>query len=400
VPAFSAFRVKSRTIAHTALYGGGFPDPHTLFRSWHTTCGYTFDALDSLLRGSKASSTTEVKGMTLRRHLFAVIAVLVAPAWTHAATYTSDNFITEAPTPELAKKFGDMAEFYRKEKALEWLGREMPPWPARCPLRVQITSGSAGGATTFTFGQDGGRPVVTSIRMEIRGEVKQLLNSVLPHEVTHTVLAHHFGRPVPRWADEGGSVLSENDDVRCRELLNAGRGYRLQALFRMTEYPRDMIVLYAEGYSVCAFLVEKGGGGREGRGKLLQFLALGMQGNTVESWNNAVNRVYGYETVDALEKAWLDALKTPPSRVVARDTTSPGGAAALMTSGTKTELRSSAAPGVPLLEPPVKAVRAAAPDDEPTRSAATAPASFGPVVRPLAPDRPPPVLLPPELPKR
>ena len=53
----------------------------------------------------------------------------------------------------------------------------------------------------------GGRPVVSSQRMEIRGEAKQLLNSVLPHEVTHTVLAHHFGRAVPRWADEGGVEL-------------------------------------------------------------------------------------------------------------------------------------------------------------------------------------------------
>ena len=109
--------------------------------------------------------------------------------------------------------------------------------------------------------------------MEIRGDAKQLLYSVLPHEVTHTVLAHHFGRPVPRWADEGGSVLSENDeerfqhDVKCREFLNAGRAFVLRTLFRMTEYPRDMSVLYAQGYSVTAYLVEKGGGGHEGRGR-------------------------------------------------------------------------------------------------------------------------------------
>jgi hypothetical protein len=300
-----------------------------------------------------------------------------------------------------------MAEFYRKEKALEWLGREMPQWPRRCPLSVQITQGSAGGATTFTFGQENGKSVVTSIRMEIRGEDRQLLNSVLPHEVTHTVLAHHFGRPVPRWADEGGSVLSENDqerfdhDVRCRELLNAGRGIRLRVLFRMTEYPRDMIVLYAQGYSVSQYLVKKGGDGKEGRGKLLQFLGQGMQGNTAESWNAAANRVYGFESVDAMEEAWLTALKTPPAREAARDLL-PGG---LARAGNRTELRSSAAPSVPLLEPPVKAVRGTAPDSEPSRPTylppPTDPSTLGssPVVRPLAPDRPPPVLLPPEIPK-
>ncbi len=345
--------------------------------------------------------------MTLRRHLSAFIAVLLAPAFAPAATYNSDNFSTEAPTPELAKKFGDMAEFYRKEKALEWTGREMPQWSRRCPLKVQITAGNAGGATTFTFGQDAnGKSTVTSISMEIRGDAKQLLNSVLPHEVTHTVLANHFGKPVPRWADEGGSVLSENDeerfshDVRCRELLNAGRGIRCRVLFRMTEYPRDMIVLYAQGYSLTQYLVKKGGDGREGRGKLLQFLDAGMRGNTMESWNAAAERVYGYDTVDAMEEAWLTALKTPPARVVARDTT--GGLAS--NGGTRTELRSSAPPGGLFLEPPVKAVRGSTPTGEPTRPThlpAPDAGAFGssPVVRPLAPDRPPPVLLPPEIPK-
>jgi hypothetical protein len=348
--------------------------------------------------------------MTLRRHIVALVAVLVAPAFASAATYDTKNFSTEAPTPELAKKFGDMAEFYREQKALAWLGQKMPAWPRRCPLHVQVTQGSAGGATTFTFGQEGGRPIVTSIRMEIRGEAKQLLNSVLPHEVTHTVLAHHFGRPVPRWADEGGSVLSENDeerfnhDVRCRELLNAGRGIRLRVLFRMTEYPRDMIVLYAQGYSVCDYLVKKGGNDNGGRGKLLQFLAQGMQGNSVESWNAAANRVYGFDSIDALEESWLTALKTPPTRVVARDTTPPAGLTS--SGGTRTELRSSAAPTVPLLEPPVKAARGAAPDNEPVRPTfppptGSDPSSLGstPVVRPMAPDRPPPILLPPEIPK-
>jgi hypothetical protein len=347
--------------------------------------------------------------MTLRRHFSALALVLIAPAVASAASYDTANFTTEAPTPELAKKFGDMAEFYRKEKALEWTGREMPQWARRCPLQVQITQGSAGGATTFTFGQDAGKPVVTSIRMEIRGDAKQLLNSVLPHEVTHTVLAHYFGRPVPRWADEGGSVLSENDeerfnhDVRCRELLNAGRGIRLRVLFRMTEYPRDMIVLYAQGYSISQYLVKKGGDGKEGRGKLLQFLGQGMQGNTAESWNAAANRVYGFDTVDALEEAWLTALKTPPSRVAARDTTAQGELAAA--AGSRTELRSSAAPAVPVLEPPVKAVRGSTPDREPVRPSHLPPATdpstlnSSPVVRPIAPDRPAPVILPPEIPK-
>jgi hypothetical protein len=360
--------------------------------------------------------------MTLRRSVsalvLALLGALASPGVAPAATFETTNFVVDAPNAELARRFGEMAEQYRKEKALDWLGREMPAWPERCPLHIKLEMGAAGGATTFTFGTRGNRPVVTSQRMEIRGDAKQLLNSVLPHEVTHTVLAHHFGRAVPRWADEGGSVLSENEeerfshDIRCRELLNAGRGIVLRTLFRMADYPRDMIVLYAQGYSITAFLVEKGGGGREGRTKLLQFLATGMGNDwqpgvpqrhhgTPESWNEACRRVYGFETVDGLEKAWLDALHTPPSRIAAREMgrtgagprsaspASPASYASVGSNGSRTELRTSAAPAMPLLEPPVKAIRAAAPEYEPRRVDA----------RPVSLDRPPPVLLPPEIPR-
>ncbi|HJZ58427.1 MAG TPA: hypothetical protein VKE74_26025, partial [Gemmataceae bacterium] len=321
--------------------------------------------------------------MTLRRlsPVF-VFALLAAPGTASAATYETTNFVVDAPTPELAKTFGEKAEFYRIEKARDWLGREMPNWSRKCPLKVTVNMGGAGGATNFSFGTEGGRPCVLNQWMEIRGDVKQLLNSVLPHEVTHTVLAYHFGRPVPRWADEGGSVLSENDeerfqhDVRCRELLNAGRGIRLRVLFRMARYPHDMIVLYAQGYSVTAYLVEKGGGGREGRGRLLQFLGYGMQGSTEEShgtpetWNEAARRVYGFDSVEAMETAWLDSLRNPTPRTSARNTGGTPGTPTANLGGSAaapTDVRSSAAPALPVLEPPVKAVRGTAPDTEPAR---------------------------------
>jgi len=192
-------------------------------------------------------------------------------------------------------------------------------------------------------------------------------------------------------------VLSENDeerynhDVRCRELLNAGRGIRLSVLFRMAEYPRDMIVLYAQGYSVSAYLVDRGGSGVAGRQRLLQFLAIGMQGGdtrnhgTVESWNNAARQVYGVNGLDALEEQWLNALKNPPSRVAARGDRAPGTPTARQPD--PVAVRSSAPPVVPLLEPPVRAARGTAPEREP-------------LATPRAnPDRPVPLLLPPEFPR-
>ena len=196
--------------------------------------------------------------MTLRRLLSALGLgrpwfTCGPPGAASAATYETTNFVVNAPTAELARKFGEMAEPTARRRPSTGLAARCPPGPS-VPAARPARDGLGRRRDHLHLRLRGNRPVVTSQRMEIRGDAKQLLNSVLPHEVTHTVLAYHFGRAVPRWADEGGSVLSENDeerfshDVRCRELLNAGRGIVLRTLFRMAEYPRDMIVLYAQGY--------------------------------------------------------------------------------------------------------------------------------------------------------
>jgi hypothetical protein len=337
--------------------------------------------------------------MTLRRFALVICfipSLLTAEAAAQGRAVT-ENFEVTAPTAELAKRFGDAAEKYRIEKANEWLGSEMPRWSKRCPLVVEITIGRTGGATTFTFGRSGG---VLSQEMKIFGDVPQLLNSVLPHEVTHTVLAHHFGQAVPRWADEGGSVLSENEkerldhDIKCREFLNAGRAIVLRQLLPMKEYPRDMIVLYAQGYSVCAYLIDLGGGGLKGRKKFLDFLESGMSGGG-RNWEKAVRSHYSFDGVDDLEAKWIDSLRKPRAVATGGSGNRSGSGGTTLAKGTET--RTSALPGMPALEPPVVA-RGAIPaydDRNPSSYKATQPApSYSP--------GPPPVprLLPPELPHR
>jgi hypothetical protein len=276
----------------------------------------------------------------------------------------------------------------------------MPRWNRRCPLVVEVNPTRTGGATTFTFGSRG----VSQQDMKIFGKVDQLLESVLPHEVTHTVLAYHFGAPVPRWADEGGSVLSENDnerlehDIKCREFLNANRGIPLRHLLPMKDYPKDTIVLYAQGFSVSNYLIDLGGGDLKGRRKFLEFLETGMAKGG-KNWDKAVSTHYQFEDVDDLQAKWIESLRTPPvAKGKAADRLR--GEAVATSRGTKTETRSTATLGVPQLEPPVvNAVRAAAPvsADRPAVQ------SGGPLPTPLMPgpsNKVPatPRLLPPEMP--
>src|SRR4051812_15852573 len=219
-----------------------------------------------------------------------------------AAQYRTTNFLVSAPDPQVAKQVGDYAEHYRKTKAVEWLGQEMPTWPQPCPLQVTVTMDGPSGAMSFQFAQ--GR--VLGMKMEIQGPLDRLLASVLPHEVTHTVFAHHFRQPVPRWADEGGSVLSEDDierkrhDRLTRQILNRGQQIPLRRLLSLKDYPREVMCLYAQGFSMCDFLVK-----RSDRRTFLNFIGHGMQ----YGWDTAVQTFYAHRTVEELEEAWLKHLR-------------------------------------------------------------------------------------------
>lgn len=218
------------------------------------------------------------------------------------------NFRVDAPTTEIARKIGLAAEQYRKEKALEWLGRELPAWPERCPIRVKLTVGGFSSATTFAF--DNGKVLQQSMMVE--SSLDHILKVDLPHEMTHVVLAHHFGCPIPRWADEGAAILSSAEEERRlhekaleRVLSEPGRQIPLRRLFPQMEYPSDVMALYAEGCSVTRFLVEA-----KDRKTFLKFIAAGKQ----DGWDKAVKRYYGYPGVDELEEAWLRSVSKREKR--------------------------------------------------------------------------------------
>lgn len=212
------------------------------------------------------------------------------------------NFIIQAPTQELAVSVGEAAERYRRELADYWLGRELPPWPNPCPVRV-VTGPSlpAQGVTTYQVSP------VRDFQMEVVGSPTRILDSVLPHEVTHTILATHFGRPLPRWADEGVCTTVEHSaektkhEAKLREFLTSNRGIPMNKLFLLKEYPQDVLPMYAQGYSVCQFLIAQ-----QGPREFIQFLEAYMQRS---NWTATVQEYYGYESLAELQTYWLEWLK-------------------------------------------------------------------------------------------
>lgn len=216
----------------------------------------------------------------------------------------SANFIVETPDPAYAQQVVRAAERFRRDLAVEWLGKALPDWAQPCVMTVQASPNLGnGGATTFIFD----RGEVFGWRMSIQGSRERILDSVLPHEITHMVFASHFRRPLPRWADEGGATSVEHASERNKykrildRSLRTGRGIAFNRMFAMTEYPRDIMPLYAQGHSLANYLIQIGG-----RRKYVQFIGDGLE---TDDWPGAISRNYGIEGLGKLQNTWLAWVK-------------------------------------------------------------------------------------------
>jgi hypothetical protein len=215
---------------------------------------------------------------------------------------SSPNFRVYARSEAFANEVARVAEETRKQLAIHWLGQNIPNWPEPCPLMVNDSPNlPASGVTKYTLVGGG----VANFQMTVSGTQERIVDSVLPHEITHTILASHFatlGKPVPRWADEGACTTVEHLSERSKHdtmlvrYLGEGRGIPFATLFTLREYPADMMPLYAQGYSLSSFLIAQGGPRR-----FVQFLERGMQ---TEDWVSAIDEYYQYPRLGKLQVAW------------------------------------------------------------------------------------------------
>ena len=250
----------------------------------------------------------------------------------HAASHRTENFVVTASTKALATEIATWAERYRSELAVEWLGQELPRWSEPCPIQAKVNPKlGAGGATSFVFestarrfgrpsgdglfqSQPAGRPF--GWEMSLRGSRERILDSVLPHEITHTIFATHFGRPLPRWADEGACTTVEHPIEKQKqhrmlhEFLTTDRGIAFNRMFAMTEYPADILPLYSQGFSLARFLIAQGG-----KRKFVQYIGDGLDSN---DWTAATDRHYGFTSLSDLQVTWLDWVRSGSPEIPAR----------------------------------------------------------------------------------
>ena len=220
------------------------------------------------------------------------------------ASHRTTNFIVRAPSARIAQEIAEAAERYRHDLAIEWLGRELPRWREPCPIIIDVGAHlGAGGATSFMFD----RGVPFGWQMNVQGTYQRVMDSVLPHEVTHTIFATHFGRPLPRWADEGACTTVEHTSEKHKQhrlmltFLTTGKGIPFNQMFAMMEYPADVLPLYSQGYSLARFLIQQGG-----KRKFVHYVGDGMQ---LQNWTVATQRHYSIRSLADLQANWLAWVK-------------------------------------------------------------------------------------------
>lgn len=237
--------------------------------------------------------------------------------------FATNNFVVVAPDPTLARLIAEKAEKVRRDLAMTWLGRELSTWSSPCPIEVELSS-SAGGMTRFSFNSssDDNKATPGSWNCKMYGTPEVILNSVIPHEVLHMVLATHFGRPLPRWADEGMASFTEQTSETERiqrlllEHLTTDKGIPFNQMVAMMDYPADMLPLYTQGYSVTRYLIEE-----KGEHAFVVFLADVLDERSYhpetnssltyppELWNKALKDHYDYEGLSDLQVKWLAWVK-------------------------------------------------------------------------------------------
>ena len=146
---------------------------------------------------------------------------------------------------------------------------------------------------------------------------------MLPHEVTHVILADFFPeQQIPRWADEGMAVLTEPAAEQRRRAADLVEPLNKNLLFTMTDlmnmdYPDNAYwsLYYAQSVSLTRFLVEQGT-----PAQFVQFL----QGAQRRGFEAELRRTYKIDGFADLQARWvtyarahLDEPAAPPTATAA-----------------------------------------------------------------------------------
>jgi hypothetical protein len=218
------------------------------------------------------------------------------------------NFTVLAPNQALAEAVVKKAEAFRKQSALEWLGKELPDRDGRSLITVDIAPEKDEG---LTWPIDS--PERTLHQVWLTTSAERATGTTLHHEVVHTVLeSYSYPGSLPAWASEG--IASQADDAKRKEdrrqlLARWSKAEQWPSLRALLEAPRighDNLASYTLASSLTEFLAARGG-----KTRVVEFASRGQK----RGWDQALSDFYGLHDVDELQTAWQDFAAKAASKV-------------------------------------------------------------------------------------
>jgi hypothetical protein len=150
--------------------------------------------------------------------------------------------------------------------------------------------------------------VITSRRIDLRADVADYLNEVLPHELTHVLIADEFRNGLaPLWYDEGLALLADSprkQSLHSRDLydgLRNGNAFSLQELLNAKQYPpaNRVGVFYGQCVAMARCLRDQ-----RSPEKIHDFARRSQEVGA----NRALKESYGIEGMAELQRIWRSSL--------------------------------------------------------------------------------------------
>src|SRR5262249_29887807 len=206
----------------------------------------------------------------------------------------------------IVETLGEAAEAARATVQRKWFGEEATDWDGKCSIYLHADREKYSAKTGMknTLGHmrtlDWGGEFMRSIHLPC--QEPNLVADVLPHEVSHSVMAIRFQGRAPRWADEGMAMLAETPDS-SQECIDRLPKYRKRdALFALdvlmqTEEADHLNTMeyYSQSTSLVQFLTAQ-----KTPRVFTQFLRTYIN----KGAESALKQHYGIEGYGDLEKRW------------------------------------------------------------------------------------------------
>lgn len=200
-------------------------------------------------------------------------------------------------------------EALRSRLQQHWLGdSQTAAWSPKCDVIVHATrdaylrrvpdTANTLGASRIEFEHGD----VAARRIDVRADQPGWFDAVLPHELSHLVLADEFSDgTLPAWADEGMAVLADSREKQalhvCDDKTARQGGAALATFMTRPDYPcaSDIPAFYGRSVSLVGFLVD-----RKTPADFVRFL------HRAEShgYDAALRECYAIDGVTDLERQW------------------------------------------------------------------------------------------------